>query len=156
MINYLSIEEIIEINRQVLSETNEIDTFILEQPRDLLYLLNFTKENFKNDLYRKSLCYCITIILLHPFKNGNHRTSLISAERFLLKNNYQDLSSDDKDLKLQKWRINYEEKHELEREFFRITCIEKENERSAEILKVISSHYGKHIEKWLQENFIKK
>ena len=153
---YLFIEEIIEINNQVLTVTNELDTFILEQPDDLRYLLKFTKKNFNNDLYRKSLSYCITLIILHPFKNGNHRTSLLTAEQFLLVNNYQDLSSDEKDLKLQKWRIHYEEKYELEREFFRITCIEEEKKRSAEILKIMNSHYGKYIEKWLHTNFIEK
>ena len=135
MISYLSLEEIIEINKLVLEETNELDKFLLERPDDLQFVLQFTENNFDEDLYKKSLAYCISLIVLHPFKNGNHRTSLIAAERFLLKNNFQNLSSDEKDLKLQKWRIYYEQKYDLEREFFRITCIENKKDRTEEIIK---------------------
>ena len=48
------------------------------------------------------------------------------------------------------------ETNELEREFFRITCIEEEKKRSTGILKIMNSHYEKYIEKWLHKNFIEK
>jgi len=155
MISYLSSEEIIEINKLVLEETNESHKFILEQPDDLQFILKFVADNFVKNLYKKSLAYCISLIVLHPFKNGNHRTSLIAAERFLLKNNFRDFSSDEGDLILQKWRIDYEQKHDLEREFFRITCVEDTKERIKETIKIMNSEYGKHIEKWLKNNFSK-
>jgi len=155
MISHLSLEEIIEINKLVLEETNEIHKFLLERTDDLQFILMFIENNFDKDLYKKSAAYCVALIVLHPFKNGNHRTSLIAAERFLLKNNFQDLSSDEEDLELQKWRIDYEQKHDLEREFFRITCIENTKERTKEIIKIMNFEYGKHIEKWLKNNFSK-
>lgn len=113
---------------------------------------SFTSENF-DDIYKTSLAYCISLIVLHPFKNGNHRTSLLSAERFLLKNNYRFVGTQESDLRLQKWRIDIEEKNELEREFFRIACIENQKKRTEEIKNIMKSEYGKNIEKWLKESF---
>ena len=72
------------------------------QPDDIRFLINLVKKEFRDDYLQKALGYCISIIVLHPFKNGNHRTSLLSAERFLLKNNYNLLSSN-------KEKIEFEE-----------------------------------------------
>ncbi len=155
MVEYLNEEEIIEINRLCLELSEEIEEFIIIQPDDVNYILKFTSYNF-DDIYKLSLAYCISLIVLHPFKNGNHRTSLIAAEHFLLKNNFRSISTDEKDLKIQKWRIEYEEKNDLEKEFFRITCIEDENKKSNEIKKVMKSEYGITIEKWFRDNFINK
>ena len=99
------------------------------------------------------MAYCISLIVLHPFKNGNHRTSLVVAEHFLLKNNFCSIDTDEKDLKMQKWRIGFEKKHNLEKEFFRIACIEDEEKKSEEIKRIMKSEYGITIEKWLKENF---
>jgi death-on-curing family protein len=75
--------------------------------------LNFSSKNF-NDIYEISLAYCISLIVLHPFKNGNHRTSLLAAEHFLLKNNYKFIGNEYTDLKIQKWRIEFEKENDLE------------------------------------------
>ncbi|MBU1855119.1 MAG: type II toxin-antitoxin system death-on-curing family toxin [Nanoarchaeota archaeon] len=152
MVEYLYVEEIIEINKLCLELSNENEEFILLQPDDLEFVLNFSSENFA-DIYDISLAYCISLIVLHLFKNGNHRTSLIAAEHFLLKNNYQYIGSEESDLKIQKWRIHFENKNDLEREFFRITCIEDLKKKSEEIKNIMRSKYGKTIEKWLKENF---
>ena len=152
MIDYLYEEEIIEINRLCLEISNENEEFIILQQDDINFILDFASENFE-DIYEISLAYCISIIVLHPFKNGNHRTSLISAEHFLLKNNYQSVGSEESDLKIQKWRIAFEEKNDLEREFFRIACIENYKKKSEEIKNIMKSEYGKYIQKWLKENF---
>ncbi len=53
----------------------------------------------------------------------------------------------------EKWRIKYEEKHDLERRFFRIAGIETKEQRKEEIKKIMNSEYGLKIEKWLKENF---
>lgn len=63
------------------------------------------------------------------------------------------MTTDQKDLELQKWRIIYEQDHDLEREFFRITNLEDEKERIKELKIVLQSEYGKTIEKWFYENF---
>ncbi len=152
MINYLYEEEIIEINRLCLDASNEIEEFIIIQPEDIGFILNFVSKNF-DDIYEISLAYCISLIVLHPFKNGNHRTSLIAAEHFLLKNNCQFVGNEESDLKIQKWRIAFEEKNDLEREFFKVACVEDHKKRSEEIKNIINTEYGKNIEKWLKDNF---
>lgn len=152
MTDYLYEEEIIEINRLCLDASNEIEEFIIVQPNDIRFILNFSSGNF-DDIYKISLAYCISLIVLHPFKNGNHRTSLIAAEHFLLKNNCQFVGNEESDLKIQKWRIEFEEKNDLEREFFRVACIEDYDKKSEEIKNIMGSEYGKHIEKWLKDNF---
>jgi len=155
MIEYLSEEEIIEINRLCLDISEEFEEFVVIQIDDIRFILKFVSENFDNDVYKKALAYCISLIVLHPFKNGNHRTSLIAAEHFLLKNNYLSKDTDEKDLKMQKWRIEYETKYNLEKEFFQITCIEDQKNKSEGIKKIMNSEYGITIEKWFNNNFIK-
>lgn len=156
MIQYLSEGQIIEINKASLEITGEKNKFHVLQPGDLRFSIRFTEKNFGKNIIRKAVAYCITIITFHPFKNGNHRTSLLTAEEFLLKNEYQSLTTDQKDLELQKWRIIYEQDHDLEREFFRITNIEDETERTRELKIIMKSEYGQTIEKWLHENFKRK
>ena len=152
MIRYLSDKQIIELNRASLRITGEKNKFHLIQPDDLRFIMRFTEKNFGTNIIRKALAYCIAIITLHPFKNGNHRTSLLTAEEFLRQNNFQSMTNDQKDLELQKWRIIYEQDHDLEREFFRITNLEDENERTKELKIVMQSEYGTTIEKWFYEN----
>ena len=89
--------------------------------------------------------------MLHPFKNGNHRTSLLSAELFLQKNNYQSKATDVDRIHLEKWRLHYEEKHELHRTFFSIANIENALELENEIEKLMKSTYGRTIEQWLKK-----
>jgi len=153
MITYLSEAEIIEINRLSLEVTKEKDKFLLIQPDDLRFAMRFAEKNFGKNIIRKALAYCIAIITLHPFKNGNHRTSLLAAEEFLLRNKYHSYTTDQKDLALQKWRIIYEQDHNLEKEFFYITNIEEKTERKKELRRIMNSEYGQTIEKWLWENF---
>ena len=56
---------------------------------------------------------------------------------------------------MQKWRIEYEEKNEMEREFFRITSLDNENKRTSEINNLIDSVYGKTIRDWLVKYYKK-
>ena len=153
MIKYLSEEQIIEINKASLGITGEKNKFHILQPDDLRFAMRFTEKNYGKNIIRKALAYCITIITFHAFQNGNHRTSLLAAEEFLIMNGYQSLTADQKDLELQKWRIIYEQDHDLEREFFRITNIEDEAQRTQELKIIMRSEYGQTIEKWFKENF---
>jgi death-on-curing family protein len=155
MINYLSKEEIIEINKYSLELTGEENEFYVIQPDDLTFIIDFVKEEYNKDLLKKAVVYCVSLIVMHPFKNGNHRTSLLSAERFLLKNKYILLTSNKEKIEIEKWRIKYEEEKDLERSFFQIACIENNKQRKAKIKKVINSEYGIKIEKWLRENYKK-
>jgi len=155
MISYLSEEEIIELNKYSLQATDEVNEFYIVQPDDIRFLINFVKKEFEDDLLQTALGYCISIIVLHPFKNGNHRTSLLSAERFLLKNNYILLSSNREKIEFERWRMKYEKENDLEREFFRITNIENSKGRTEEIKKIMNSQYGKETLKWLKNNYKK-
>ena len=94
--------------------------------------------------------------MLHPFKNGNHRTSLLSAERFLLKNNYELLSSNKEKIEFEEWRLKFEEEHDLEKEFFRITNIENIKKKTDEITVLMDSRYGKVTSNWLKNNYMRK
>lgn len=78
---------------------------------------------------------------------------MISAEHFLLKNNYEFIGNEESDLKIQKWRMKFEEKNDLERDFFQITCIEDYKKRTERIKNMMKSEYGKNIKKWLKTNF---
>ena len=153
MVEYLIEEELELMNELALKITGEEDEFEVRQPEDIRFMIDFIAKKFGNDFNRKALAYCISIIVLHPFKNGNHRTSIMLAEHFLLKNNFKSYTNDKKDTDLEKWRINYEKKHDLEREFFRIINIEDDEKRKDEIEKIMNSEYGKAIEKWLRENY---
>src|SRR4030042_2726198 len=103
MIAYLSEEEISEINRFSLELTGEGSAFQVVQPDDVRFVLRFVSKRFGKNLYRKALGYCIALIVLHPFRNGNHRTSLLSAERFLQKNHCRSLATDNDRIQLEKW-----------------------------------------------------
>jgi prophage maintenance system killer protein len=153
MVNLLSKEEIIFINEVSLKLTDEEDKFYLEYPDDLDFLIDLVKKDFKDDFYKSALWYCISIIVLHPFKNGNHRTSILAAEHFLLKNNFQSFTDDEKDTWLEKYRIEYEKEYELERDFFRIACIENRDKQKEEIKNIMISEYGKTIKRWLKKNY---
>ncbi len=151
MVVYLSEEEIIEINRLSVEKAEEKHEVL--RIDDIRFLLKFTEETFDEDSFRISLAYCVSIILLHPFLNGNHRTSIICSEHFLLKNDFTSFSTPKSDIELEKNRLEYEEKHNLERVFFYITCIENEGEKIKEIIKIMDSKYGALIENWLKENY---
>jgi len=107
MIYYLSEKEIIDLNKYSLQATDELNEICIVQPDDIRFLIKFVEKEYEDDLFKTALGYCISIIVLHPFKNGNHRTSLLSAERFLLKNNYVLLSSNKEKIEFEKWRMNY-------------------------------------------------
>ncbi len=155
MVTYLTDEEIVEINRLALESQGELDEYSLQRRDDLLFSINFIENQDTNDYHSVALSYCLSIIVLHPFKNGNHRTSLYSAERFLIKNGYKFKGNPKTHLDLQKWRIEYEEENEMEREFFRITCLENDDERTIEINNLMDSQYGITIKNWLLKYYPK-
>lgn len=112
-------------------------------------------ERFNNDVLQKALAYCVSIIVLHPFQNGNHRTSLECANQFLLMNDFDHKADYTKMIELEKWRMNYEEKNELERKFFSITCIEDNKKKKNEIEKVMNSEYSLTIKGWMEKYYCK-
>lgn len=108
-------------------------------------------ESLKGDIYDKAMAYCVAIIALHPFKNGNHRTSLIAAERFLALNHYTNKARDEDRIRLEEWRLRFEEEHDLHREFFSIANIEKDTVKAKRIKDLMKSSYGKELRTWLTQ-----
>ena len=152
---YLTEEEIIEINRLALESQGELEDFYLRSHEDLLFAIKYVETQNDDEHYTLALCYCLSLIVLHPFENGNHRTSLYCAERFLIKNGFLFKGNPKIHLNLQKWRIEYEEKNEMEREFFRITSLDNDEKRTSEINNLIDSVYGKTIRDWLEKYYKK-
>src|SRR4030042_5683483 len=146
MIVYLSEEEIVKINE--ISLEDEKDQFCYQRPDYVQFTLKFVKERFESDCYKKALAYCVSLIVLHPFREGNHRTSLYCAQIFLKKNNFNQLATPETVKQIQKWRIDrlVENKRALMREFFRIAGIEDERKLRCEIEKIMISTYGLQIE----------
>jgi len=152
MIKYLTEEEIVKINELSLSK-NEI--FCYEQPKYVKFTLNFVENKIENGLYKKALAYCISLVIHHAFKEGNHRTSLYSSQIFLMKNNFKQLATPESINQIQEWRIKelIKDDHSLEREFFKIAGIENKRTKEKEIEKIMNSEYGNHIEEWLKKNY---
>lgn len=153
MVNFLVEEEITEINRISLVQGNEEREYEYRRPDYVQFTMNFAENKFLDDLYKKALAYCTSLIIMHAFKNGNHRTSLYCAEHFLIKNNFVSLTNQEKIDKIQDWRTKHEKEHDLERVFFQIAGIEDIEERIEKIEDVMNSEYGITIERWLKENY---
>ncbi len=154
MINYLDVEEIIVIDEIALELTNESGEFQVKDIIALYQIDTFVKNNFSEDIYKKALWYCVALIVYHPFQEGNHRTSLSVAERFLIINGYQYISTEQERTQLQQIRLEYGEKNNLEQCFFNIVNIEDNVKRHGEIIKIMESGYGKIVENWLRKNYI--
>lgn len=150
------------INRAILIATEENYSISVRYPDDIRLIIENILKGIESDIYRSALFYCIALITFHPFENGNHRTSLHAAELLLLKNGYYPANPDIKNRKmvpdtnrlaLQRWRLEYEEKTDLERTFFRIACNERLEERIHGIHQIMDGEYGKRIEDWLRINY---
>ena len=122
-------------------------------PSDLEFIVDFVKNIIDGDLYNKALAYCISLIVLHPFKNGNHRTSIYAAEMFLIENGYDFLGNVESHRELQKWRFGYEEAHDMEARFARIMAHDNHRVFIKEIKTVMDEEYGKEILNWLKQNY---
>lgn len=152
MVHFLTEEEIVEIAYMVLKISKEVDQYEYRRPDYINFTLNFVENYPPDQLYEMALAYCISIIVHHPFRNGNHRTSIISAEHFLLKNNFDSLTDDEKDIELYRKRIDLEKKDDfsLIRLFFNSVI------NPIKINDLIHSEYGLLIKNWLKENYIQK
>lgn len=153
MIKHLSLDEITNINKRALELTNEGESYQVNSEIDILSAIDFVKNNINGDIFKKALGYFISLFVYHPFLDGNHRVSLMSAEKFLVDNGYHTIVSVAERKKFQKWQLRYENENDLEREFFLIVNIEDKTRRNKEIKKVMKSEYGEKIEGWLRKNY---
>lgn len=155
MIQYVDVTTIIFINKKTLELTNESNFHHVLNYADLNLINDFVMERFNENIIKKALAYLVSIIVLHPFQNGNHRTSLETSEQFLLMNDYEFIGSYIEKINFEKWRMGYEKTNELERSFFSITCNENNDKKKDEIENVMNSEYGQTIEQWLIEYYKK-
>ena len=151
MITYMHEDEIVEINHRILKISRELHEYEYQRPDYIRFTLKFIEENFNNDLYLKALGYCVSIIVHHAFRNGNHRTSMITAEIFLVKNGYTSFTTAQKDIDLYSKRIVLEQKNDYDYIKWFFNSIES----IAEIKNIMKSDYGILIENWLKENYKK-
>jgi prophage maintenance system killer protein len=153
MIKYLDWEYLEEINKYVLKHADKGEIFGYDNILFIPATCAFVENNFECNIIKKALGYCVALIVLHPFKEGNHRTSLVAAEEFLIINGYRSNVTNKEREELLNWRLRYGDENALEEEFFRISNIENVEERNEEIKQVMKSEYGFKIENWIRKRF---
>lgn len=87
MVEYLTVEHLIEINKEVLKEVKvkKADSF---KVLSLLKLRRLTEdvEAANGDLYDKAVVLLKGLIQYHPFASGNRRASVVAVLEFLKRN----------------------------------------------------------------------
>ncbi len=157
MIEFLTDDDICEINREVLGATRfEQGLYALDYP-GYLELIHRYVVSFK-DCYRIATAYAVSLIVFHIFREANHRTSLLSAETFLLNNDLRLRSDpgsmDDERLELHRWRLEHEEENDLEPyHFLRIEHIVDWDRQRSEMDILMDQEYGGTIEQWLRRHY---
>lgn len=83
---------------------------ILDKPFESLY----GSINIYDTIYKKAACYVEGIIRLHPFTDGNKRTAIFTATRFLTKNDhYTIFPLDTVKFLVSIAKNNFQEEHEI-------------------------------------------
>lgn len=92
MTRYLSLGEVFELHRHVLErwggaggirDTNALESAVA-QPRQ-----SFGGKELYSDLATKAAALCFSLVLNHPFIDGNKRVAHAAMEVFLLLNGYE-------------------------------------------------------------------
>jgi death on curing protein len=87
---WLSIDEVIETNRDVVAETGE--PYHLRNYNGLASALDRPRNRFLyegDDIVSLAMSLLFGIAENHPFEQGNKRTGFISADQFLWRNGFQ-------------------------------------------------------------------
>jgi death on curing protein len=94
---WLSIDEVIDTNLDVVAETNE--PFHIRDYDALASAVDSPRNRFLyegNDIVSLAMTLVFGIAQNHPFQQGNKRTGFISASQFLWQNGFQILFPDNK------------------------------------------------------------
>ena len=95
---YLSISEIFELHDRIISSTggsrgvrdlNALESAV-NQPRQ-----TFDQKDLYPDIVTKSAALCFSLVMNHPFVDGNKRVGHAAMETFLILNGYEIISSVD-------------------------------------------------------------
>jgi death-on-curing protein len=89
---YLTIREILKIHKEIIINTGGIDGLrdfnaldsAVSQP-----MMTFEKRELYTDLASKASALCYSLILNHPFVDGNKRVGHAAMEIFLILNGYE-------------------------------------------------------------------
>lgn len=92
MLRYLTLFEVLELHRRIIASTGGSHGIrnlagleaALAQPR-----LTFDQADLYPDVVTKAAAICFSIIMNHPFVDGNKRVGHASMETFLVLNGYQ-------------------------------------------------------------------
>jgi death-on-curing protein len=95
---YLSISEVLEIHDRIISSTGGSrgirDLSALEsavnQPRQ-----TFDQKDLYPDIVAKAAALCFSLVMNHPFVDGNKRVGHAAMETFLILNRYEIISNVD-------------------------------------------------------------
>jgi death on curing protein len=87
MIRYLTLEEVLEIHRRLLSQSGGMDGVLdlgavesaLAQPR-----MTFAGQELYPSLGEKAAALCFSLVCNHPFVDGNKRVGHAAMETFLV------------------------------------------------------------------------
>ena len=95
---FLSISEILELHNRIISSTggsrgirdiNALES-ALNQPRQ-----TFDQEDLYPDIVAKAAALCFSLVMNHPFVDGNKRVGHAAMETFLILNGYEIVCSVD-------------------------------------------------------------
>jgi len=152
MTQYLDVNDLISINKSALEGTEE--SVGINNINDLYFIKRLVVNNFVDNIFKQATLLCCSIIALHPFKEGNHRTSLSSAIIFLMINGYKYNGTKEEELELYEWRYQYEEKHDLERYWSGMLGSVFEYKLTEQrLLEFMENEYCTEIENYLRNHF---
>lgn len=95
---YLSLSEVFELHHRIISSSggsrgirdiNALESAI-NQPRQ-----TFNQKDLYPDIVTKAAALCFSLVMNHPFIDGNKRIGHASMETFLILNGYEIISSVD-------------------------------------------------------------
>ena len=90
MTDYLTLEEVTAINKEVLAEikAKKADSFKVLSSMKISKLLEAVEAN-TGDIYDKAVVLLKVLVQEHPFASGNRRTAMLAVIRLLRVNNIE-------------------------------------------------------------------
>lgn len=150
-------QELVDLNKRVLTET----AFEGDRPHGVQNMpglkraLSVAPRHFPSDAHKRATLLCCAIIANHPFNDGNHRTSLEAALFLLLTDGWFYHGNEDDEKIIYNWRFDYEEAHDLEREWSLHFGGFDSPPNDEYLLGLVNSEYGRTIEQFLRTHTTK-
>lgn len=152
---FLEPEELVDLNRRVLERTRfEGDRpHGVQEISDVRRISRWSRTHFLKDPFKRATFLCCSLIAHHPFRDGNHRTSLEAAILQLMFEGYFYEGGIDAEKDLYNWRYDYEERENLESHWsYYLGGWDNPKEAEAYMLRFMETEYARRIEDYLREN----